>query len=127
MVPGDKISPAEDPVVVTLRVALLPGLTDVGAKEQPMPWPVGTVQLSVTALLKPFFPAIATLKVAPPPGEMVAAGGDGVTVKFGAVCAAQEGKLNEAIRVDQALPVAGIYSVVNQKVQSSLESIAMLA
>lgn len=39
---------------------------------------------------------------------------------------AQEGKLKDAILVDQLLPVLGIYSVENQNVQSSVGSIAMV-
>ncbi len=46
-----------------------------------------------------------------------------VTVTVGVV---QDGKLKEAIRVAQGLPVVGRYSVVYQKVQSSVGSIAML-
>ncbi len=83
LVPGGKVRAAEGPVVVTVRLTLLPGVVDAEAREQLTPWVVGAVQLSVTGLLKPPTPAIARLKEATPPAETFAEGGVGVTVKSG--------------------------------------------
>ena len=83
VVPWGKVRAAEGPVVVTVRLTLLPGVVDAEAREQFTPWVVGAVQLSVTALVKPPTPAIARLKEATPPAETFALEGDGVTVKSG--------------------------------------------
>jgi hypothetical protein len=91
MVPGGKVRAAEGPVVVTVRLTLVPGIADVDAKEQFMPWAAGGVQLSMTAVLKPPTPAMLRLKAAVPPAETVLVSGDGVTVKSGGVS-----RLNEA-------------------------------
>ncbi len=81
--PGEEVSAAEGPVVVTVRLTLVPGIADVDAREQFTPWVVGAEQLSVTGPLKPPSPAIARLKAATPPTETVLLSGVGVTVKSG--------------------------------------------
>jgi hypothetical protein len=72
---------------------------------------VGAEQLRVTELLKPPRAATARLKTAVPPAETEAVEGVGVSLKSGAA-GAQDGKLKEAILVDQMLPVVGMYAVV---------------
>jgi hypothetical protein len=82
--PGKGSKAPDGPIVVTIRVVLPPGLTEVDESEQFTPWPVGAEQLSVTGLLNPPTLPMATLKVAVPPGKRGAlAGGDTATEKSG--------------------------------------------
>jgi hypothetical protein len=93
--------------------------------QPPKPEPVAAAAASVTDvpetkveehwLVEQLMPAGVLVTVPAPAPEILT-----VSVDL------QDGKLKEAIRVDQLLPAAGTYSVVYQKVQSSVGSIDML-
>jgi hypothetical protein len=81
---GDGASAPEGPVVVTVRVDVPPGLTDVGETVQFTPIPAGAEQLRVTALPKPPRAPTATPRVEDPPGKTAGGvAGDIVTEKSG--------------------------------------------
>jgi len=112
-------------VKVELTLLLLGGVT--GVVEKPAVTPLGKpVALSVVAELKPFRLVTVMVLVPFPPCVTVTDEGDAPMVKSGVTVPPQPGNLKFAIRVFQLkLPVVFMYSVVNQKVQSSTGSTVM--
>ena len=112
-------------VSVELVLLLAGGVTGLG--ENAAVTPLGKLEaLSVVAELKPFRLVMVMVLVPFPPCVTVTDEGDAPMVKSGVTVPPQPGNLKFAIRVFQLkLPVAFMYSVVNQKVQSSTGSTVM--
>ena len=75
---GSGASAPDGPKVVTVRVTVLPGLTDAAERVQFTPWVVGDEQVTATGVENPPRPAIATSNRVDAPGAMVGVA-DGVT------------------------------------------------
>ena len=113
-----------DAVNVSVEVALPFAGGVTGLVEKAAVTPLGNPEaLRVTAELKLFRLVIVIVLVPLPPCVMVSEEGDAPIVKSGVGAPPQPGNLKLAMRVFQLkLPVAFMYSVVNQKVQSSTGS-----
>jgi hypothetical protein len=116
-----------DAVSVSVEVALPFAGGVTGLVPKPAVTPAGNPEaLSVVAALKPARLVIVMVLVPFPPCGILSEEGDAPIVKSGLALPPQPGNLKFAIRVAQLkLPVVFMYSVVNQKVQSSTGSTVM--
>ena len=111
--------------VLTERVELPPAVTEAGLKLAVAP--AGTpLTEKETVSAVPLVTAVATVYEVEPPCWTVWLAGLGAMEKSFAAATPQPGSLNEPMRVFQLkLPLAGMYSLVYQKVQPSTGSIVI--
>ena len=109
--------------VVTVSVELPPAMTVAGENEPAAPAGRFETESEIDCVL-PFKAAVAIVYVALLPATTDWLAGDTPSEKSGEPATPHPGNLKDAMRVLQLnVPFAGMYSVANQKVQSSTGSI----
>lgn len=113
--------------VVTVSVAVPEPVTEPGLMVQALAGLLGhPLKLKLTVPANPFNAVTVTVEGELWPWVSVNELGEAAIEKSGVEVPLHPEKLKEAIRVLQALPLVGWYSVVNQNVQSSTGSMAIL-